>query len=701
MSSRGWRTAPTAVALLALLGLPAPPALADDLLILDPENPAVSTPGHPDDGPAQPPRTDARDGEQDDGEQNDGETRDDGDLELLFILDPENPGTSAPTSGAGATPSPSGETEDGLTIDDPENVPGTPAPPSHTPAGPVSRATTPPPPAATTTLWRGQYSGRLSSDFRRDHAGEETLESLQEVSMRLRHRTTAGRTVQVEGRLSWWVWGGGNQKGAPWNVDETRAELDAELRSAFVAGHVGPWLVRVGQQTVVWGSSDLLRFADVLHARDLRRGLAFSAADARIPAPGVLLTRPFDRTTLQLVWMPFFVPDRIPTFGTRWAALRGDPPLVGVPEIAPAVDGLVDPSVREPLSQALLTTERPRATPENSTVGARLTRSGPGWDGSLSYVYGWDRVPAFSALPGVGLAGDLVGSLDLLDRLRGAVNEDELDELLERLEELLDALENGRLPGGGGLPPGFGGGPGGLPPGAFPPRPRAQEDPSASRASSDRDSEPVPSGSGEVETPVDPREALAALAEGLEALQGFGPLFASRYTRRHFLMADGVRYTGELGWRSEVVFSPQRTVTLADLRAVRRPSLAGTLGVGREGDGEGVVVSLEGFAEGWFPEEGDTPGALFPRLDYGGAAGLQFPLSRREGRTTLRGTAGGLVAVERGVLALTPQLSWRPTDGHTIDLGAVWFLPLQGRDGGPGDALRSASHAYVGWQTSF
>ncbi|TVQ95856.1 MAG: hypothetical protein EA398_16840 [Deltaproteobacteria bacterium] len=688
MNVRRWKPG-LRVAAFALCLL-APAASAEDLRILDPENPASPAPGddegqegvhdlriHDPENPATPaPGDDA-------GEEG---------VDDLRILDPENPATPAPGDDAGE------EGEDGLRILDPEN-PATPAPgeasegedlgifdPENVPTGPERRtgpALSPSPASpsvapAGSTVWRGEASGRLSSDFRRDHPGEETLESLQSFSLRVRHRTPAGRTVQVEGRLSWWLWGGGPETGSPFRVpdDGVRGEVEADLRSAFLAGRNGGWLWRAGQQTVVWGSSDLLRFGDVLHARDYRRGLTAGGSDARIAAPGLLLTRPWDRTVLQLVWFPFYTADRVPVLGTRYALTRGEPSLLGVAALPGAADLLLDRRAQDAVAGALLATGHPRPTPENGTLGARVTRSGPGWDLSASWIWGWDRTPSLALLPGSGLGGlpgdGLAGGglsegllAELADRLL-AEAEGTVDR--EALASLLEALASGV---------------------------RGAESGSGAPSSTEvRDA-----GTALAEAGVDPEAALRALDALLANPDGVGPLWRAEVERRHVLMVDGVVYTGGVGWRGEVVFSPSRTIPVRGFGSVRRPAVEGTFGLSREGSGEGLVLSVEGFVQRWFAESGDEPVALFPELDFGVAGGVQFPLLRRERRTVWEAQLGGLWSVERGVAALTPQATWRPAEGWAVDAGVLVFVDTG--PGGVGAALRSASHAFVGWRAAF
>lgn len=189
-------------------------------------------------------------------------------------------------------------------------------------------------------------------------------------------------------RLQLSVWGGSGSPASYYAaVDfqlESRMLGDGEVRrgAAFDVYPVemylnlskGPLELRIGQQFVFWGRTTWVNPTDVLTAWDYEN-MASEIEDYRIAPPAVRLNWYLvDELMLDLVWVPVFVPSRVPM-------------------AAPAEMGGL------PVTD--LGSDRPAATPGNGELGARLSQAVSSWafDWSVSAYRGFEKTPVVEVAP--------------------------------------------------------------------------------------------------------------------------------------------------------------------------------------------------------------------------------------------------------------------------------------------------------------
>ena len=131
--------------------------------------------------------------------------------------------------------------------------------------------------------------------------------------------------------------------------------------------------LKLGRQQVVWGEAIGLRITDVVNPQDFREFILDDFIDSRIPLWMAKAELYKDDWTLELLWIPFFEPDRPALPGSEWEwtfdRIRS-PPGVTVVEKTP---------------------DTPADSLENSELGGRILGLLGGWDLAASYLYGWDR----------------------------------------------------------------------------------------------------------------------------------------------------------------------------------------------------------------------------------------------------------------------------------------------------------------------
>lgn len=180
----------------------------------------------------------------------------------------------------------------------------------------------------------------------------------------------------------------------------------AEIAEAYVNLSFPLMDLRVGVQKFAWGTLDQFNPTDNLNPWDLRHPFTTDTLKRKIGIPAVraLMGSSFSSVQVEAIWMPVYVPYRMPDPGDRWY-----PPLFDAVKAYPAPDlGL--PFELPPVEIVQVNTEPdlPPRTFRNSDFAIRLTRTIGTADISLSYFNGFDRQPVF------GVDGTIVADLRFL-----------------------------------------------------------------------------------------------------------------------------------------------------------------------------------------------------------------------------------------------------------------------------------------------
>jgi hypothetical protein len=320
------------------------------------------------------------------------------------IFDPENPDA----------PEPGGETPTSESIFDPEN------PGAGTEVQPAASVTDP-------ATFAGSYTLAGAMDFLRDSEGESVYELRNRLNMRGRFPLGTDSSVVLEADFRHLLLvpkkAGHNDllPGDFDDVDEAYAPWRASLGDAFVSTRWGRLLLRVGQQRVVWGRTDLARPLDVLNPADFTdgpgsaMGADFASAGGTSPILMAKADYVGEFATAQFVLVPFFTPHRFSLLSGDFAIARPGNTLAAQ---NPLVSGLqrFDPELYDVIEPALVGTEIPDEVPSNASAGLRLTTHLAGLDLGAGYFFGWDRVPTIVLDPELReVLGIITGDDEFLD----------------------------------------------------------------------------------------------------------------------------------------------------------------------------------------------------------------------------------------------------------------------------------------------
>ncbi|MGH9840250.1 MAG: DUF1302 family protein [Blastocatellia bacterium] len=165
-------------------------------------------------------------------------------------------------------------------------------------------------------------------------------------------------------------------------------------RQVLLDGRIKKVDLKLGLQQVVWGQADGLRVLDVINPLDYREFILEDFLDSRRPLWMARADAPVGRGFLQMIWVPYFAPARLPgpdnEFGLGSSFGLGlINSAAGLPRFPVRVEA----------------TTRPGYQLKSSQAGARYSRSVGKWDLTANYFYGWEDVPT-SYLQGIEFKPD-------------------------------------------------------------------------------------------------------------------------------------------------------------------------------------------------------------------------------------------------------------------------------------------------------
>jgi len=190
---------------------------------------------------------------------------------------------------------------------------------------------------------------------------------------------------------------------------ENGARYSGNLEEFYADLHFGRFDLRLGQQIVTWGRTDVFAPTDVINSVDTSRMIDTELGHYKIPNLMVKADYYWDYVNLEGIFIPFFRPTRIQFFGGDWALLGNHIPINllinPLSESALGRDFLNllnqqfpgwDDSLEEALETDRLNVLGPTIPEDDlqhSEFAARLGYNAGPVAGSASYFYGYDDLP--------------------------------------------------------------------------------------------------------------------------------------------------------------------------------------------------------------------------------------------------------------------------------------------------------------------
>lgn len=218
----------------------------------------------------------------------------------------------------------------------------------------------------------GFYKARAYHDITRNNSKEYVSEIRQQVRVELSQRISGKfkYLVSLDARYDL----AGNSK-LEFDEDEKRAWL-WESYLNYKSGNLN---VRLGKQVIRWGKGDQINPTDNFTPEDFTEFLSIDErAERKLPAWMANIDYSFSPYRLELIWLPFFVPSRLPETGSDWEPFL----YKGYRNVS---------NVKEP--------ERPKRNLASQVVALKLARNTEDYDLSASYAYHYDEIPSLYLNP--------------------------------------------------------------------------------------------------------------------------------------------------------------------------------------------------------------------------------------------------------------------------------------------------------------
>ncbi len=238
------------------------------------------------------------------------------------------------------------------------------------------------------TDWRLDYELGTLVDPGFGPTGQDALELVGGLGMRIRHDSSERTRVVLSGRFYYWA-------GSGRDFDEWRTLYEPRLERAYLVHRREAWSFSFGQMRNSWGSTDIMRPGDVIDPVDMRDPMAadgFGSALGSLSATAAY--RLSDDWSLRAVVVPFFENNRVTLFGRDTALAHDRNPVVTeqLPFLLLAEE-LLHPSVQQEAQPFFQSTERPKDLPKNISGGLRATGTVARTDLGFGAFFGWDRTP--------------------------------------------------------------------------------------------------------------------------------------------------------------------------------------------------------------------------------------------------------------------------------------------------------------------
>ena len=103
-------------------------------------------------------------------------------------------------------------------------------------------------------------------------------------------------------------------------------DVEFDVREAYLDLYFNSMDIRIGKQQIIWGKADGVFITDVISPKDLSEFLLRDFDEIRMGITAAKIDYYIGNSTLELVWVPVFTPDKIPPEGSIWRPKMDLPP---------------------------------------------------------------------------------------------------------------------------------------------------------------------------------------------------------------------------------------------------------------------------------------------------------------------------------------------------------------------------------------
>jgi hypothetical protein len=256
----------------------------------------------------------------------------------------------------------------------------------------------------------GTVTATLAPDLNMKGPYEDRFEARAGVDFRVAYKFAPNARFQISARGRYQLRVG----------DRVEADFFADLGDTWFQIRTGKMTVRAGLETMKWGQNTLLSVLDRLNPTDFTMALGGAGLDdPKIPLPAVRATFNLAPVAVELLYIPFFRPQRAALYGRDFAAMRPGMLEETLPGLLPSTSsGVVNQQIEgvgERLVEALVATDAyardgigsyliadlPEEFPWHGDFGARLGATGRGFDVNGYFLWHVEDRPAVTLHDGI------------------------------------------------------------------------------------------------------------------------------------------------------------------------------------------------------------------------------------------------------------------------------------------------------------
>ena len=239
----------------------------------------------------------------------------------------------------------------------------------------------------------GYLKIRLAGDISVDNRYENLFEAEPKVFFSIKYPVNDKLLMFVSayGKYDYYTGGG------------TRHDHEIALFEAYLDVFFEKLDIRVGNQIISWGKTDVINPTDIINPLDLTNMLTGDVAEKKVPTFAIKLDYYHGNTTAELVVVPFFQEYKYDLVGSDWAIFHYGLFSEYVGGVFPWADR-VDEESQKLINRSSISFSspiQPTDSPENIQGGIRLSSKYRGWDFSLSYLNVFDRLPTVTISQGL------------------------------------------------------------------------------------------------------------------------------------------------------------------------------------------------------------------------------------------------------------------------------------------------------------
>jgi hypothetical protein len=239
----------------------------------------------------------------------------------------------------------------------------------------------------------GYLRVRVSGDISVDNPYENLFETSTKVRLGLKYPVSDRLLVYLSawGRFDYMTGG------------DTRWDHEIALDEAYVDLFFDRFDIRIGNQIVGWGRTDVINPTDNINPIDLTSVITGDVSEKKVPTPALKLDYYMGDTTAELVVVPFFQEHKYDLVGSDFSIFRYGLFTDYIGGVFPWAYLLDDESQKLINRTSLSVTSpiKPSDSPEHIQGGVRISSKYRGWDFSLSYLNMYDRLPTIELSEGL------------------------------------------------------------------------------------------------------------------------------------------------------------------------------------------------------------------------------------------------------------------------------------------------------------